>query len=112
MSTVPYVLSPDDSAQAAAFARHIMQQAHPADRMRISRFGMDIFHSMPILLENEIEYLSTLYCLRIPGLHPLMDTLGTDNDRATAIERTIALNVHQLCTGRALAVQSFGVSHE
>jgi hypothetical protein len=41
-----------------------------------------------------------------------MDTLGTDNDRATAIERTIALNVHQLCTGRALAVQSFGVSHE
>lgn len=112
MSTVPYVLSPDDSVKAVEFARHIMQQANPADKMKIARFGMDIFQGMPVHLESEIEYLSTLYCLRIPGLHPLMDTLGTDNDRATAIERTIALNVHQLCTGRALAVQSFGVSHE
>jgi hypothetical protein len=110
MNSVTYQLSAADQARAAAFAQQIQQDASPADRQRIARYGMDVFQQVKPSLEEEMRFLTTLYMADIPGLVEFMEPLITchSNDRCAAFEQAIALNVHLLATRQPLppAVQN------
>lgn len=100
MNTVPHVLSPDDSAQAAAIARAIKSKAEPLNRQVVSRHGMDIFQGIKSTLTLELDCLVILY--RFPGVFEAIKPFADDDARCAAFERAVALNVHLLSVGRTV----------
>jgi hypothetical protein len=112
MTTVPHVLSPADSAQAERFARVIQQHAHPADRCKIARVGMDVFQGTPTPLDVELEFLAALYLLDIPGgPFEFLARIFDERDRLQAFESAVALNVHLLATNQPLPVVHMEAEH-
>ncbi len=100
MSTVPHVLSPDDSAHAAVFARAIHATAEPLNRQVISRYGMDLFQGIQPTATLHYDCMFILY--RFPHFAAYVTPFIDDGTRCEAFENTTALLVHSLCVGKSL----------
>jgi len=96
MQTLPYVLSPDDSAKATEIATRINATMEPLNRQVVSRYGMDIFQHIEPTFTLACDYTYILY--HFPGVAAYIHDFVTDDERITAFENEVALRVHLHCT--------------
>ncbi len=96
MATVPYVLSPDDSAKVTEIAARINTHMEPLNRQVVSRYGMDIFQNITPTFTLALDYTYILY--HFPGVAAYIHPFVADDERITAFENEVALRVHLHCT--------------
>lgn len=108
MQTLPYVLTPDDSAKVTEIASRINTHMAPLNRQVVSRYGMDIFQHIEPTFTLACDYIYILY--HFPGVAAYIHDFVTDDERITAFENEVALRVHLHCTrSRALPVEILAV---
>lgn len=110
MKTVPHDLSPDDSAQAQAFASQIHTFAEPFNKLVVLRYGQKLFKRQSPTVDEALDYTYILY--HFPGVGDYIHPFITDDAHITAFENEVALRVYLLTLRRSRPVAAFEVKHE
>lgn len=92
LPTLPYVLSPGDSAKAHEIAQQIVEQANRFERMALARYGMNLFQQCPS--ESGLVLEASNIIAKFPGVGDYIRPFASDAQHLSRFASEVALQVH------------------